>query len=532
MITPEPGLVIAGRYALERPLAKGGMGSIWIAHDRQLEIEVTVKFMAPALVESVEMRTRFEREAKVAARLRSQHVVQVLGYGVEDGMPFIAMELLTGESLADRLTREGRLSLPTVARLLIQIGRALRTAHEAGLVHRDLKPGNIFLALKDEEEVVKILDFGIAKAVERFGDTRAVTGTGMMLGSAHYMSPEQIRSSRAVDHRSDLWSLGVILYRLLTGNLPFPGTTVGDVLVRVCTDTCQPPSWVVPDLPSLLDDFFGRALTHDMDQRFQSAQEMVEAFSAMAMSSPRAVMQVAQPAPMLQAVSPDYVPTERLPDPPVQPPAQYTMWPRPSWEPAERISGPPTRPGPEKPSGADEPTIAVPSTSETVAGTFQAVVVLGSQATAPQGADKTNEPIRAPILWPIWVVAAVVMIGGFSVTWVLLKRGSRTANERSSVAAASAPSSLLAATDQNSPTSASAASLETPPDSSVLMARSAPSAAGSDVPPGLNASAVATAPSADAQPLPVTPKGVPTAATTAHAKGPPKSKNSPLDNFD
>src|SRR6185436_6077847 len=148
MITPGEGVIIAGRYTLVRPLARGGMGSVWIARHRELEIDVTVKFMAPMLVEALEARTRFEREAKVAARLRSQHVVQVLDYGVEDGTPYIVMELLKGESLSARIAREGRLPMPVAARIVVQICKALRTAHEAGLVHRDLKPANIFLALK------------------------------------------------------------------------------------------------------------------------------------------------------------------------------------------------------------------------------------------------------------------------------------------------------------------------------------------------------------------------------------------------
>ncbi len=285
MITPDQGVVIAGRYTLVRQLAKGGMGSVWIARHRDLEIDVTVKFMAPSLVASAEARMRFEREAKLAARLRSQHVVQVHDYGVEDETPYIIMELLKGESLSDRITRDGRLAPRIVAPLVVQICKALRTAHESGLVHRDLKPGNIFLALKDEDEVVKVLDFGIAKSGS-IGEAQADTASGVLLGSVHYMSPEQIRSSRAVDHRSDLWSIAVILYRVLTGRLPFPGSNLGDVLVRVCTDATPPASQASPDLPARIDRFFERALARDPAQRFQTATELSEAFSSMALDPP------------------------------------------------------------------------------------------------------------------------------------------------------------------------------------------------------------------------------------------------------
>lgn len=281
MLTPARGLVVGDRYVLTRPLAQGGMGSVWIARHRELDVDVTVKFMMPTLVNSAELRARFEREAKVAARLRSQHVVQVLDFGIDDEMPYIAMELLAGENLADRLKREARLSLQVSAQIIGQVCKALRTAHEAGLVHRDLKPGNIFLAMKDGEEVVKVLDFGIVKdtAKNDVEEAAGVTETGVMMGSVHYMSPEQIRSSRQVDHRSDLWSVAVILYKMLTGNPPFPGTNHGDVMVRVCTDAFAQPSLVVPGLAASIDAFFVRALTRDPAGRFQSAQEMADAFS-------------------------------------------------------------------------------------------------------------------------------------------------------------------------------------------------------------------------------------------------------------
>jgi serine/threonine protein kinase len=282
VITPEEGVVIARRYSLSRPLARGAMGSVWVARHRELDVDVTVKFMDPSLFASADARARFEHEARSAARLDSQHVVQVLDYGIEGDTPYMVMELLKGETLATRLGREGRLPLRVAARLVVQIGKALRTAHEAGLVHRDLKPGNVFLAIKDEDEVAKVLDFGIAKTL-MLGKPATGTGSGTVLGSAHYMSPEQVRSSSTVDHRSDLWSLGVILYRTLVGRLPFPGKEFGDVLVRVCHDPVPLPSSIAPDLPARLDGFFARALARDSGQRFQTARELCEAFCSIAM---------------------------------------------------------------------------------------------------------------------------------------------------------------------------------------------------------------------------------------------------------
>jgi serine/threonine-protein kinase len=285
MIMPKSGLVIAERYMLTRLLACGGMGSVWLARHRGLDIAVAVKLMATALVLSADARSRFEREARLAASLDSQHVVHVQDYGVDAGTPYLVMELLHGESLAARLERDSRLRPPVAARYLAQICKALRVAHELGIVHRDIKPGNIFLAMKDGEEMVKVLDFGIAKTSSP-GGARPDTVTGLIFGSTHYMSPEQIRSPRRVDHRSDLWSVGVVLYHLLTGRLPFVGDDPGDVLVRVCTDDCPPPSSSAPELSPAIDAFFERALARDPARRFQSATELAEAFDAVALDPP------------------------------------------------------------------------------------------------------------------------------------------------------------------------------------------------------------------------------------------------------
>lgn len=273
--------MIAGKYVLERPLARGGMGAVWLARHRDLDAEVAIKFMTDAFVSSSEARARFEREAKAAARLDTRHVAHVRDYGVDGETPYIVMELLKGEDLAARLARQPRLSLPAASTMVLQIAKGLRKAHEAGLVHRDLKPANIFLAITDDEEVVKILDFGIAKATGT-GLAGQATASGVVIGSVHYMSPEQVRRSKEVDRRSDLWSLAVILFRMVTGRLPFMGEEIGDVLVKVCADPVPVPSDLAPDLPAEVDAFFARALSRSPDDRFQSAQEMAEAFAVVA----------------------------------------------------------------------------------------------------------------------------------------------------------------------------------------------------------------------------------------------------------
>ena len=281
-MTITEGAIIGGKFKLERLLAQGGMGSVWIARHQLLDTDVAVKFMEKTIAENESARQRFEREAKAAVLIKSPHVVQVLDYGIEDGAPYIAMELLDGEDLDHRLERGGPLDLEKCYRILEQLGKALRRAHELGIVHRDLKPGNIFLSKHGDEEMVKVLDFGIAKDTTITGSATA-TSTGALLGSPSYMSPEQIRETKLVDHRSDLWSVGVILYEMLTGRLPFDESeNIGKLLVSICTDSVLPPSELVPALSGEVDRFFEKALSRDMKTRFQSMSEMVEAFGVCA----------------------------------------------------------------------------------------------------------------------------------------------------------------------------------------------------------------------------------------------------------
>ncbi len=276
-----PGAVIAGRYRLEKRLAIGGMGSLWTAHHVQLDARVAIKFMDPNHAGAAVARQRFEREAKMAASLKSAHVVHVHDYGVEDDRPYIVMEFLQGEDLGKRLKRERRLAIPVTSSILVQIARGLRRAHDAGLIHRDLKPPNIFMARGEDEEIVKILDFGIAKNTTEpaLGEG---TKTGELMGSPHFMSPEQIRGAKDIDYRSDLWSLGVILFRSVVGALPFKGDSVGSVIAQILADPIPVPSAVYPSLTPAVDAYFARAFMRDRNGRFQSAREMAEAFAVLA----------------------------------------------------------------------------------------------------------------------------------------------------------------------------------------------------------------------------------------------------------
>lgn len=287
MKQPGRDVVIAGKFCLERELAAGGMGSVWVGRHLDLDIDVAVKFMDPSCA-TPEGRIRFEREAKAAACLQSPHVVAVLDYGLDDDLPYIVMELLKGEDLEDRLDRQGRLSLEEASRILSQASKALRRAQELGIVHRDLKPHNLFLCKggvdgDENEETLKILDFGIAKETGP-AIVGGATQTGELMGSPHYMSPEHVRGAKDIDFRSDLWSLGVIIFRSVTGRLPFDSENVGDVIGKILADPIPKPTHIAPDLPEAIDDYFAKALSRDRNQRFQSAKEMAEVFAELVRS--------------------------------------------------------------------------------------------------------------------------------------------------------------------------------------------------------------------------------------------------------
>lgn len=271
------GTILAGKYRLVSLLGRGGMGSVWRAERMGWHSPVAIKLMNAVDVHDSRALARFQREARLAASLRSIHVVQVLDDGVDGttGVPFIVMELLDGESLAERLSRVKRLRAPVVAQIITQIARALGRAHDAGLIHRDLKPDNILIVRNDDEELVKVLDFGIAKWMAGPQNQAGGTLAGQMLGTPAYMSPEHFASSSHIDHRADLWSLGVIAFECLVGVRPFQGETLVTLALDVCSGRF-PPASSLADVPDGFDAWFERAVARDAADRFASARVMAE----------------------------------------------------------------------------------------------------------------------------------------------------------------------------------------------------------------------------------------------------------------
>jgi eukaryotic-like serine/threonine-protein kinase len=308
-----PGAILAGRYRLEDIVGQGGMGSVWRAIHLGLGEHVAVKLVSSAFVRSPEALRRFDNEAKSAARIRSRHVPQVFDNGVlEDGTPFLVMELLHGESLAARVNRLGPIPLAETVSIVEQCARALARAHSLGIVHRDIKPENVYLAqsVDDEGYVAKVLDFGIAKVASSLTDDgRSSTRTGTLLGTPLYMSPEQARGLRSIDFRTDLYSLGLVTYTMLTGMLPFLGETLGDLLLQICAEPLPSLRAAAPALPPAVEDWFQRACARMPEGRFQSAQALVEGLrvaAGISLSRQSDSVGGKNPAPPAFGASPDF----------------------------------------------------------------------------------------------------------------------------------------------------------------------------------------------------------------------------------
>ncbi len=266
--------LLANRYQLIRKVGAGGMGTVWLAHDQALDARCAVKLVNAELVANAEVRARFSREAKLSAQLRSPHVVDVFDCGESNGTLYIVMEWLEGESLATRIDRDGRLDPASTYRVVAHVARALTSTHSLGIVHRDLKPDNVFLVPGYDEETAKVLDFGIAlDSVYALRDR--ATREGTFLGTPCYLSPEQSRG-KPVDHRADLWSLGVMAFECLTGQSPFAGDAIGEVMGRILYEPLPNVTDYEPTLPAAVDAWWKRAVARDREERFQSAKELAD----------------------------------------------------------------------------------------------------------------------------------------------------------------------------------------------------------------------------------------------------------------
>ena len=291
---PSPGDVIAGKYRIDRLVGRGGMGAVFAAQHLLLNQTVALKLLLGELAASSEATARFLNEARAAARIQGEHVARVLDIGqLPSGAPFMVLEYLEGADLADLLHKRGPLPVNEVADYALQALDALGQAHAAGIVHRDLKPANLFLARRhDGTSLVKVLDFGISKNLSPDSQGHGMTSTRAVIGSPEYMSPEQLRTPREVDTRTDIWSLGVILYELLTGHMPFKGESLPELFVSILETV--PPSVRLyrPDVPPALEAIVARCMARDRYQRFPNVNELANALLGFASEQTRALAAV------------------------------------------------------------------------------------------------------------------------------------------------------------------------------------------------------------------------------------------------
>jgi eukaryotic-like serine/threonine-protein kinase len=277
---PQAEEILADRWALVEKIDEGAMGEIYSARHAVLGHTVAVKVLMPGVSRDKAAVERFLREARIAARLQHHNVVRVEDFGIAaDGRPFLVMELLRGESLARRLTRTPRPTNAETLEIVRQIAAAVDAAHVAGIVHRDLKPENIFLADERGASVVKVLDFGVAKFTDTLSNGAHATASNTLIGTPRYMSPEQARSLRELDGRSDVWSLGMITYEMITGAHPFEGEAIAELLVAILTHRIPAPSSLRPELPTAFDAWVERALARSRYDRFSTGRELADALA-------------------------------------------------------------------------------------------------------------------------------------------------------------------------------------------------------------------------------------------------------------
>jgi serine/threonine-protein kinase len=299
------GQVVDGKYRIERVLGKGAMGLVVAARHLKLGERVALKFLFPEMLGNRDAVARFAREATAMARIKSEYVARVFDVGtLPTGAPYMVMEFLEGADLAARLRTEGALPVEQAAEFVIHACSALAEAHGRGIIHRDVKPANLFCVLgMDGQYAIKVLDFGISKANAFHGSGASMTRSSAIIGSPLYMSPEQMTSARDVDFRTDIWALGVVLYELLTGRVPFEGETLGELAVKAATVPPAPIHALRPDAPPGLQAVVFKCLEKERDDRYRDVGELANALAYYA--PPRAQVQVERIAGILRASSLD-----------------------------------------------------------------------------------------------------------------------------------------------------------------------------------------------------------------------------------
>jgi serine/threonine-protein kinase len=476
-VPTRPGDILAGKYRVEKVLGAGAMGVVVAAMHEDLRELRAIKFMLPSMLSDAEGVERFLREARAAVRLKSQHVAKIHDIGrLETGAPYMVMEYLEGSDLKHLLEARGALPVHEAVGYMLQVCEAIAEAHALGIVHRDLKPANLFLASgAGGAPCIKVLDFGIAKVLGSGPDAGDMTRTSALLGTPLYMSPEQMRGARSIDGRSDVWALGAILYRMLTGRTPFSGSSVTEICAAVVADQPDPPAMLRPDIPPALEAAVMQCLEKSPARRFATAAQFAAAIA------PFAARVAAPAAPQPQRLSPALngtaildvsapVPFAAAARPVAAQPAPAAMVPHPAPQPVPIAAPPASVPAPiaaPAPMAAPAP----PMTPSAAGNTTQAST--WTQAGAAPAAPKSSGKGLV-----IAAVAVVVIGGGAAVAAMQFARKPAPPPAATPVAtqAAAAPTAEPSATPTAS-AETSAGAEPTAAPSATATATAAPSAA-------------------------------------------------------
>jgi serine/threonine-protein kinase len=394
----EIGQIYGEKYRILRRIGEGAMGAVYEGENIRIHRRVAIKTLHGGVASKADTVTRFEREAQAAGRIGSEHIVEVLDMGeLEDGTRFMVMEFLEGMTLSQRIRSKGRLTPEETSVVLMELLEGLAGAHQAGIIHRDLKPANVFLlhSKNGRSDFVKILDFGVSKFSLLGGEEMSMTSTGAVLGTPFYMSPEQAKGSAAIDLRSDIYTVGVIAYECVTGQVPYAAETFNELLFKIVLESPPPAETFVPDLDPAFAAILRKTMARDPADRYQTAAELSRAFEEWLAARPKpgalgvghtVMMEAAAPPPARPQAPPG--PPGRMPAP--RPAAGMPVAPIPMNGTVAIPAGPAEGPRPTVPfpaAGAPSPHAAAgaPPPPRPAAGAPPAVVVAPMPGAAPAG---------------------------------------------------------------------------------------------------------------------------------------------------